>query len=99
MFGLKEKDTEAIRQCLAETPQVMKVILFGSRAMGTYRNGSDIDLCITGNLDYDELLKLENRIDDLMLPYKTDIVLMDQIDNPVLLEHIERAGVVFYERL
>lgn len=98
MFGLKQEELDAIRQCLETTPQISKAIVYGSRAKGTFKIGSDIDLCIIGDLDYGGLMKLENRIDDLMLPYKTDLVLKTTIDNPALLEHIERVGKLFYER-
>ena len=45
-----------------------------------------------------ELLKLENELDDLLLPYKIDLSMLHQIDDPELLDHIRRVGVVFYEK-
>lgn len=65
--------------------------------MGTHRPGSDIDLCIQAEtFGLTELLAIENRIDDLLLPWKLDLSLMHQIDNPALLDHIRRVGVIFY---
>ncbi len=98
MFGLKPKHIDAINQCFAQYPQIEQVIIYGSRAKGNYKIGSDIDLTIEGDLDYNSLLKLENQLDDLLLPYKIDLSLKHKITNPDLLEHIERVGKVFYEK-
>ncbi|MCF8358302.1 MAG: nucleotidyltransferase domain-containing protein [Prolixibacteraceae bacterium] len=74
-------------------------MIYGSRAMGNFKAGSDIDLVIIDNgLEFSELLKLENQLDDLLLPYKIDISLKRQISNEKLLEHINRVGKVFYKR-
>lgn len=98
-FGLSSAATESVRNVLAAHPQVERAILYGSRAMGTYKNGSDIDLTLVdGQLDLSLLLKIENELDDLLLPYKIDLSLYDQIDNEELKEHIRRAGQVFYQR-
>ncbi len=98
-FGLTESTIAAINGVFAACPQVERVILYGSRAKGTQRNGSDIDLTIVGKeVTHDQLLALANRLDDLLLPYKIDLSLLRQIDNPDLLEHIRRVGVVFFER-
>jgi predicted nucleotidyltransferase len=99
MFGLPEKDISAMQQCFTKYPSIEEVIIYGSRAKGNFRNGSDIDLTITGNTDFSELLRLENELDDLLLPYKIDLSLKTTINNPELLEHIERVGSVFYNRL
>jgi len=80
-------------------PGVEQVILYGSRAKGTYRDGSDIDLTIIGDtLTQSHMLKIANELDDLALPYKIDLSLQRQIEDNALLEHIKRVGVVFYER-
>ena len=71
--------------------------MYGSRAMGNYKLGSDIDLCIEAeSLDLIKLLKIENQLDDLLLPWKIDLSLKHTIDNPALLEHMNSFGVVFY---
>ena len=67
--------------------------------MGNFKNGSDIDLSIfSPSMDLAELLKIENEIDDLLLPYKVDLSLYHHIDNRDLVEHIQRVGVLFYEK-
>ena len=98
-FGLTENTIGAINGLFAACPQIEKVILYGSRARGTQRSGSDIDLTIVGeNVTHDQLLALANQLDDLLLPYKIDLSLLRQIENPELLEHIKRVGTVFFER-
>ncbi|MCC5888284.1 MAG: nucleotidyltransferase domain-containing protein [Gammaproteobacteria bacterium] len=77
---------------------IERVILYGSRAMGTHRPGSDIDLTVTGDLGPGEVLMLENELDDLLLPQKIDLSLHRFIDNPELLAHIDRVGRTLYER-
>ncbi len=99
MFGLKQKHIDAINQCFEEYESVKEVIIYGSRAKGNYRPGSDIDLTIIEHgLSLSELLKLENKLDDLMLPYKIDLSIRRQIINPSLIEHIDRVGKVFFSR-
>lgn len=97
MFGLKTETIQEIQKVMAKYPEVEKVILYGSRAKGNYRPGSDIDLTLIGDdLTLTLLQKIENDIDELMLPYKMDLSLHHHIKNSALLEHINRVGVAFY---
>lgn len=99
-FGLKETTIQKIGTVLSHYPQVDKAILYGSRAKGNYRNGSDIDLTLHGGADLtlDVLYKIMEEIDDLLLPYTIDLSIFHQIRDPDVIEHIQRAGVTFYER-
>lgn len=98
-FGLKESVIEQITAVFAKYPNVEEAVLYGSRAMGNYKNGSDIDVTLKGN---DLTLSVSNKIcinlDDLPLPYTFDISIFSQIDNPDLIQHIDRVGIVFYRR-
>jgi predicted nucleotidyltransferase len=99
MFGLKQQHIDAICTCFAEFPAIREVIIYGSRAQGNYKNGSDIDLTIIdNNLSMSGIICLENAIDDLMLPYKFDLSLKRNIANPDLIDHINRAGKIFYQK-
>lgn len=95
-FGLCFKTIEAIKSVLFRHHGIEGVTVYGSRAKGNYREGSDIDLVlIAPTLTTNDLLKIENEIEDLMLPYKLDLSLFHQIENPDLIEHIKRVGKVF----
>ncbi len=97
-FGLKEATINQIISVFSQYPQIQKVLLYGSRAKGNYRNGSDIDLTLIGDVSYSQLSSIENKIDDLLLPYSLDISIFSDIDNPDLIDHINRIGVIFYEK-
>ncbi len=98
-FGLSDNTLTLIRGILAEHPDVKTAILYGSRATGTYRKGSDIDLTLSGaNLDQRQLAEIAGKLDESVIPYQVDLSIREQIDNPALLEHIQRVGVLFYER-
>jgi len=98
-YGLRTSDIEEINAIFEKYPQVEQTILYGSRAKGNFREGSDIDLTLTGdNLDYNILLKIETELDDLLLPYKIDLSIKQKIENSDLLKHIERVGKVFYKK-
>ena len=97
-FGLKESTITKICDLFSRHPAVQKVVLYGSRAKGNYRNGSDIDLTVFGDeLSFRDLGKIESELDDLLLPYKIDLSLFNMISSEELKEHIGRVGVVFFE--
>lgn len=98
-FGLSDRTLAAVRAILADYPGIELAILYGSRAKGTYRKGSDIDLTLVGaGLDHRLLAQIAGRLEDSPIPYKVDLSLKSDIDNPNLLAHIERVGAVFYRR-
>ena len=98
-YGLNAETVAQIHGVLARYPEVEQALLYGSRAKGNYRDGSDIDLCLVGEtLTLTQLLKIENELDDLLLPYKIDLSLFHALDNPELIDHIRRIGVAFYNR-
>jgi predicted nucleotidyltransferase len=98
-FGLSDKTITAIRQTFAEFPAVEKAILYGSRAKGNFKHGSDIDLTLVGDmLDINALGRIADRLDESLIPYQVDLSIFGQLRHAGLKEHIERVGVVFYER-
>jgi len=99
-FGLQESTIERICTVFAKYPQVEKAVLYGSRAKGSYRNGSDIDLTLFGGADLtlDALHKMMDEMDDLLLPYTMDLSIFNQISDHDVIEHIQQVGVTFYER-
>lgn len=97
--GLKASVIARMNGVFAGYPAVERAILYGSRAKGNFRHGSDIDLTLEGDaITAEQVNRILLELDDLLLPYTIDLSLKRQIDNPDLLAHIERVGVVFYER-
>lgn len=97
--GLPPLTVKKIIGVLARHGGIDKAVLYGSRAKGNYKNGSDIDLTLYGSgLRHSDLLTIMAELDDLLLPYSIDLSLVGTIHHQELLEHIQRVGVVFYER-
>lgn len=98
-YGLDDRTLASIDAVLQRFPSIDQAILYGSRAKGNYRPGSDIDLTILGNdLPIQLLYELHEALDEALLPYSFDISLFSQLDSPELIDHIQRVGIVFYQR-
>jgi predicted nucleotidyltransferase len=96
-YGLKGETIEKIREVFSHYLEIKEAILYGSRAKGNFRIGSDIDLTLKGEkLNLTILNRISLELDDLMMPYTIDLSLYRQIKQEDLLGHIERVGVVFY---
>ncbi len=99
IFGLPDQSLDMIKNTLAQYPEVKEAIIFGSRAMGNYKKGSDVDIALKGNISQDTLLKIYVKLDqELPLPYKCDIVDYHAITNSELKTHIDQYGVPFFPR-
>ena len=99
-YGLKDATIRKIRSVLAAHPEVEQAVIYGSRARGDYKNGSDIDLTLRGkaNLTMRVLYRVMDELDDLLLPYTMDLSIMESIDDLGVLEQIRRHGAVFYDK-
>lgn len=99
-FGLNDKTLVLIRSVLSSFPEIDQAIIFGSRAKGTFKNGSDIDLTLIGNnLNQSILFELIDKMDDLMLPYSFDISIFENVSNPEFKAHVNRVGKTFFEKI
>jgi predicted nucleotidyltransferase len=97
-YGLSEEVLEKIRGVFARFPEVAKAVLYGSRAKGNFKPGSDIDLTLEGDaLSADLRAVIASALDDLMLPYTIDLSLRSSISDADLKEHVDRVGTVLYE--
>jgi len=94
MYGISQNALDKIKAVLCSHKNIENVILYGSRAKGNYKEGSDIDLTIKGNLTFENLTKISLDLDNLNLPWKIDLSLYNQIENEELLKHIDKVGVV-----
>ncbi|CEN45857.1 conserved hypothetical protein [Capnocytophaga canis] len=97
-FGLEAAVLTSLQNIFEKFENIEKVIVYGSRAKGNFRYNSDIDLSIIGEISYDDLLKIELLIDELLLPYKVDLSVFNNINNSELKAHIERVGIVLYKK-
>lgn len=97
--GLTNGQIEQINRALAKIPHIERAVLFGSRAKGTFKAGSDIDLALIGSdTDFADLLLADNALDDLDFPYFFDLVLYEHISDIDVRTHIDRVGVTLYHR-
>jgi uncharacterized protein len=97
--GLTDGTVAQIHHVLARFPEVEKAVLYGSRAKGNYKPGSDIDLTLAGAAVTSNILgQIQGELEDGPLPYTFDISIIAQITQADLLDHIRRVGVVFYEK-
>ena len=99
-YALEESTVLKICEIFTRYAQVEKVILYGSRAKGNYKNGSDIDLTLDGDesLNLDVLFKIIDDIDELYLPYTFDLSIFPDLRDQDVIDHIRRVGVIFYAR-
>ena len=97
-YGLSEETLQKIIVVFKAFPSIKQAILYGSRAKGNFKNGSDIDITLVGQeLNLTILGKIEWELDDLLLPYTFDVSIFHHIANAELVEHINRVGKKIYE--
>ncbi len=98
--GLPASTVAQVHGVLSRHPEVERAILYGSRAKGNFKPGSDIDLTLSGR-GLDERIRgcIDEELDDLLLPYQFDLSVFTRITQADLIDHIRRVGVVFYERI
>ena len=97
-FGLSINTLKALAETLKKFEnEIENVIIFGSRAIGNFKRGSDVDIALKGKqLDFDKILKIRTILNQKILsPYKFDIVHYDKINNEQLKQHIDRFGKEF----
>lgn len=99
-YGLKDETIEAVCKVFVSFPELEKVIIYGSRAKGNFKNGSDIELTLIGTeVNLTICNKIELEIDNLLLPYTFDFSIFHHITNKELVSHIERVGKTIYEKI
>jgi predicted nucleotidyltransferase len=97
-YGLSDRTLNTLNSIFRKYPGIRQVILYGSRAKGKYRNGSDIDLTLKTDDTFTRtsLLRLAGDFDDSDMPYYVDVSIYDKLSNPDLKAHIDRVGKVLY---
>ncbi|MGB3293679.1 MAG: nucleotidyltransferase domain-containing protein [Phormidesmis sp.] len=99
--GLTAQDLAHIRAAAAELTEIAQVILFGSRAKGTYQQGSDVDLAISAisgkGITHSTVLRLSESLnEERPLPYFFDVVNYDSLEDEPLQQHIDRVGILLF---
>nr|WP_262897984.1 nucleotidyltransferase domain-containing protein [Algoriphagus oliviformis] len=99
-FGLSDADLEEILDILSKEAQVEQAFIFGSRAKGNFKTGSDVDIALKGEaLDFDTLSQISYLLnEETNMPYKFDVLNYHTIKEPALLAHIDRVGVQVFQR-
>lgn len=98
-FGLDQQTIDKINSVFLKNNEIEEVILYGSRAKGNFRLGSDIDLTLKGTKITDSVLfKISLEIDELNTPYLFDISIFQNLDSESLIDHINRVGQIFYKK-
>lgn len=96
-FGLSQKSLSEVIGVFRNYMEIDEAKLFGSRAMGNFKNGSDIDIAILGDaISLSLILKLKSDFEESSLPYFVDIVNYNSISNPELKRHIDQNGITLY---
>ncbi|MDD2759126.1 MAG: nucleotidyltransferase domain-containing protein [Methylomonas sp.] len=98
-FGLTEQTLQSMWQVFRQYPEIDQVLIYGSRAKGNFRKGSDIDLSLLGIELSEKLLSaVARQLDELNMPYLIDISIYDQLQSAELKSHIDRMGQIFYRK-
>lgn len=98
-FGLSTSTTNKINAVFEKHPEIEEVIIYGSRAKGNFREGSDIDITLKGKSISNSILsKLNLEIDELNTPYLFDISIFETLESEAFIDHINRVGKIFYKK-
>jgi predicted nucleotidyltransferase len=99
-FGLTQKTIDKINTVFDSHSDIREVIIYGSRAKGNFREGSDIDITLKGkNISSTTLLKINQQIDDLNTLYLFDVSIFEKLESKDFIEHIDRVGKTFYKKM
>lgn len=98
-FGLSQWTLDDLNRVFSRHPKIERVIIFGSRAKGNYRPGSDIDLAVEGcDIDHTELMQIRADIADTGLLYMVDVLDYDKVKGSPIGDHIRRVGQLLYTK-
>lgn len=99
--GLTKRDIILLNNAFTQFSEIERVILFGSRAQGTFKLGSDVDLAIVGTaVTHTTTIQLAGILnEELPLPYFFDVLNYQSISNSELRTHIDQFGVIVYNKI
>ena len=99
-FGLRNEDMDKIITTIQQFSEIEKAAIFGSRCKGNHKPGSDVDIAIWGNdVSFTTLSRLHTILEEESpMPYFFDIVDYSHLNHKELKNHIDRVGIVFFNR-
>ena len=96
--GLSARDIFTITSIFNKYTSIKEVRLFGSRANGSFKKGSDIDLAVMNNdISEQDIIKIRNEFEESDIPFFVDFINYNTLPESELKEHIKKAGVLFYK--
>ena len=97
-FGLPDRTIELINNLFASFKEINEVKIFGSRARGDFKKGSDIDLVLFGEINEKLLRHITSELYELPTPYKFDVVNYSDIKNIALKKNIDEEGKTIFRK-
>ena len=98
-YGLTERQETLLKEIFSNYLSKGRVLVYGSRAKGNYTERSDVDLVIQGcPLDRNLIADIQDAVLESDFPYLTDIQFYEEIQNPALLDHVNRVGQLLLEK-
>lgn len=93
-FGITPKSYQLLVEAFLKYPEVKEIVIFGSRAKGNYKPGSDIDLAIKGeNCTIKTAWNINAYLNEVLpIPYYVDVIYYDGLESAQLKDHIDRVG-------
>lgn len=98
IHGLSEETVGKVQSVFRRFPEIQVAILYGSRAKGCAKPGSDIDITLVGDLGDDTLWRVDDALDELLLPYRFSLSAYAALRDEEFIAHIQRVGIPFYRR-
>lgn len=99
IYGFTEEERKWMDDIFTSIPHIKKVLLYGSRAKGNFREFSDVDITLLGDeLTHDDMLDLYDKLYDSDLPYNYDVSIFSKLEDKDFIEHIKRVGKFIYSR-
>jgi predicted nucleotidyltransferase len=92
-FGLTESHLQTIKEVLRPfAKNIDEVKVFGSRATGTAKANSDIDISILGDADTNTIDRIWTLLNESSIPFKVDVISYNNLNYAPLKKHIDDFG-------
>lgn len=96
-FGLSEDELSTLKAIFGQFETLGDVLIFGSRAMGTHKRGSDVDIALMGAVSEDLRFRLRDALEESVLPYFFDVLVYEELENAELKKHIDTHGISIFK--